>query len=158
MSWQDLETGAPRMAARGRELIMRTGTGSGMLGTVGATTPPRIHPVTVVFVEGRLLLFGIDGSLKTRELLDDGRYAFHAHLDPVVPEELLLRGHARVVTDEALRGRALAVWPFDAAVGYTLFELEVEHALLGVRASASEWPPRYTSWHARARPDATTDG
>jgi hypothetical protein len=157
MSWQDLETGAPRIAARGRELVIRTGTGTGMLCTVAGDDPPRVHPVSVVFLEGRLLLFGIDGSPKARELRDDGRFAFHAHLDPVVPHELLIRGHASVVTDDALRGRAIAAWPFDASEGYTLFELGVEHALLGERDSAHDWPPRYTTWHA-SRPAATTDG
>jgi hypothetical protein len=127
-----------------------------MLATVAGTDLPRLHPVTVGFVDGRLLVFMIDGSPKTRDLLDDGRYAFHARLDPAVPREFVVRGHARAVADADLRDRAVAVWPFDAADGYTLFELEVEHALLGERDSADDWPPRYRSWRASSAAIATT--
>jgi hypothetical protein len=155
MTWHDLEVGAPHIAARGRELIERTGTGEGMLVSVAGQGLPRVHPVVVGIVEGRLVLFSSDGSPKTRELAVDGRYAFHAHLDPAVPHELVVRGHARVVTDDVLRGRAMAAWPFDAADGYTLYELDVEHALLGERASRDDWPPRYAAWHAIASGAAT---
>jgi glycosyltransferase involved in cell wall biosynthesis len=36
----------------------------------------------------------------------------------------------------------------DADESYDLYEFSIEHALLGERASADEWPPRYTSWAA----------
>jgi hypothetical protein len=155
MSWQDLEIASPRIAARGRELIMRTGAGRGMLASVTATGLPRIHPVAVDILEGRLLVFSIDAAPRTRAFLEDGRYAFHAHLDVEHPDELLLRGHAVAVADPGVRERALAAWPFDAADGYTLFELRVEHALLAERASEDDWPPRYTTWHAPTPVSAT---
>src|SRR5262245_45449276 len=107
MSWLDLETAAPSIAARGRELVTRGGKGSGLLATVAGTDLPRLHPVTVGFVDGRLLVFMIEGSPKARDLAQDGRYAFHAHLDPVVPREFVVRGHARAVTDAELRERAV---------------------------------------------------
>jgi hypothetical protein len=148
MTWQDLEDASPRIAARGRELVMRFGTGKGMLASVTATGLPRIHPVSVAIVDGHLLVFSIESSPRTRAFHEDGRYAFHTLLDPERPDELLLRGHAVAVTDLAIRDQALAVWPFDASEGYTLFELRIEHALLGERATADDWPPRYSSWHA----------
>ena len=155
MSWQDLEDASPRIAARGRELVMRGGTGRGMLASVTATGLPRLHPVSVV-IDGRAAArVQHRCSPRTRALLEDGRYAFHAHLDPAHPDELLLRGHAIAVTDATVRGRALAVWPFDASEGYTLFELSVEHALLGERETADDWPPRYTTWHAPTPATAT---
>jgi hypothetical protein len=126
-----------------------------MLATVGGTELPRLHPVAVGFVDERLLVFMIERSPKTRDLRDDGRYAFHAHLDPSVPHEFAIRGHARIVTDQDLRAHATAVWPFDVA-GHTLYELGVEHALLGERDSTHDWPPRYTTWHAPAAPAAAT--
>jgi hypothetical protein len=42
----------------------------------------------------------------------------------------------------------VAAWPFEADESYDLYEFFIEHALLGERASADEWPPRYTSWAA----------
>jgi hypothetical protein len=103
-------------------------------------------------VDGRLLVFVQQRSAKTRDLEADGRYALHAHLDPAIPHELLLRGRALAVTDGDLRARAAAVWPFAPDDSYPLFELQIDHALLGERASADDWPPRYTSW--RSRPSA----
>jgi hypothetical protein len=156
MTWQDLEDASPRLAARGRELVMRTGAARGMLASVTATGLPRIHPVSVGFLDGRLLVFSIDAAPRTRAFLEDGRYAFHAHLDVEHPDELLLRGRAVAITDPQVRQQALAVWPFDASEGYTLFELRIEHALLAERATEDDWPPRYTSWHAPDHLAATT--
>jgi hypothetical protein len=53
-----------------------------------------------------------------------------------------------VVDDPARRAAAAAVWFFTVDDGYRLFELDVEHALLGERATADDWPPRYRSWRA----------
>lgn len=149
-SWTALETEAPRIAERGRMLVMRTGVGEGMLTSVAGEGLPRTHPVVVAIVEGRLVVFSGDGSPKTRELVTDGRYAFHAHLDPAVPHEFAIRGRARPVTDPEVREQAVAIWPFDASDGYTLLELDIEHALLGERETRDAWPPRYTTWHAVA--------
>jgi pyridoxamine 5'-phosphate oxidase-like protein len=149
-SWAGLEAEAPLIAERGRALLMRTGSGEGMLASVAGDGLPRLHPVVVDIVDGHLVVFGIDGSPKTRELLSDGRYAFHTHLDPAVPHELSLRGRAHVVTDPHVHEGALATWPFDARDGYTLIELDIEHALLGERETRDDWPPRYTAWHASA--------
>jgi hypothetical protein len=50
------------------------------------------------------------------------------------------------VTDGGLRAAAAAVWPFEVDDGYTLYELAIDHAVLGERATADDWPPVYTSW------------
>jgi hypothetical protein len=149
-SWSGLETEAPGIAARGRDLLERTGQGEGMLVSVAGEGLPRIHPVVTNIVDGHLVVFSIEGSPKTRDLLTDGRYAFHTHIDPAVPHELSLRGRARVVTDPYLHEHALARWSFDASEGYTLIELDIEHALLGERDTRDDWPPRYTTWHETA--------
>jgi hypothetical protein len=49
-----------------------------------------------------------------------------------------------------LRGTAVAAWPFEVDDGYALYDLSIDHALLGRRASADEWPPVYTSWKPTA--------
>ncbi|MEO5939591.1 MAG: pyridoxamine 5'-phosphate oxidase family protein [Candidatus Limnocylindrales bacterium] len=147
-TWTQFAAAAPEMASHGRALLERTGIGEGLLATVRADGPPRIHPVHVRIVDGRLLAFVIVGSAKAGDLAADGRYALHAHLDPAAPHEFLVRGRASVVTDGALRDAAAAEWSFEIDDGYTLYDLSVDHVVLGERATADDWPPAYTSWRA----------
>lgn len=145
-TWNDFASGAPDLAARGRALLERSGIGEGLLATIRGNAPPRIHPVHVRIVDGRLLAFVIVGSAKAGDLAADGRYALHAHQDPAVPHEFLVRGVAEHVTDPDRRAAAAAAWSFDVDHGYELYELAVDHAVLGTRASADDWPPVYRSW------------
>lgn len=148
-TWGDLARGNPTLAARGRELLYRSGIGEGLIATVRGDGLPRVHPIAVGIVGERLVAF-INDSPKGRDLERDGRYALHSHLDLEVPHELELRGRARLVTDRALRDEAAAGWSFTVDDGYRLFELDIEHALLGERASRRAWPPRYTTWTSGA--------
>ena len=145
-TWLDFATAAPEQAAAGLALIERTGIGEGLLATVRGDGPPRIHPVHVRIVDGRLLTFVIRGSAKAGDLAADGRYALHAHQDPAVPHEFLVRGRAVEVTDPAQRATAAAGWSFEVDDGYTLYELAIDHAIFGERATADDWPPVYTAW------------
>lgn len=147
-TWEAFATAAPDLAKSGRGLLERTGSGEGLLATVRGDAPPRIHPVSVGIVDGRLLLFVINGSAKAGDLAADGRYALHAHQDPAVPHEFLIRGRATAVSDPAQRAEAAAGWAFEADDGYTLYELDIDHAVLGTRATADDWPPVYASWRA----------
>jgi Pyridoxamine 5'-phosphate oxidase len=119
-TWNDLETGAPPIAAAGRRLLERSGAGEGLLATVRADSPPRIHPVNVGIVDGHMLTFVIVGSAKAGDLAADGRYALHAHQDPAVPHEFQVRGRAVEIDDADRRASAAAVWPFAIDDGYTL--------------------------------------
>jgi hypothetical protein len=145
-TWDAFAAAAPRLAERGRALLERTGPAEGLLATVRAGVPPRSHTVKVGFVAGRLLTFVIVDSAKTRDLAEDGRYALHAHLDPAAPNEFLVRGQATEVTDPALRAAAAAAWPFEIDDGYALYDLSIDHALLGERSSPNAWPPAFTTW------------
>lgn len=149
-TWNDLAAGSPAIASAGRGLLERSGIGEGLLATVRDGAPPRIHPVHVRIVDGRLLTFVIVGSAKAADLAADGRYALHAHQDPAVPHEFLVRGRAASVTDAATRAGAAAEWSFEVDDGYTLYELSIDHAVFGERATADDWPPVYTSWRANA--------
>jgi hypothetical protein len=120
--------------------------GEGLLATVRDDAPPRIHPVHVRIVDGRLLTFVIVGSAKARDLARDGRYALHAHQDPAAPHEFQVRGRALAVTDASTRAAAAREWSFEVDDGYVLYELSIDHAVLGDRPSADAWPPVYTSW------------
>src|SRR5215210_3881955 len=149
-SWHELARAAPEIAERGRALLERSGIGEGLLATIREDGPPRVHPVHVRIVDGRLLTFVIAGSAKAGDLAADGRYALHAHQDPAVPHEFLVRGRARAVDDSAMREAAAAQWSFEVDDAYVLYELSVEHAVFGERASPDDWPPVHTSWRAAA--------
>jgi dipeptidyl aminopeptidase/acylaminoacyl peptidase len=144
--WGAFAAASPEIAAKGRGLLERSGIGEGLLATVRGDLPPRIHPVHVRIVDGRLLTFVIVGSSKAADLAQDGRYALHAHQDPAVPHEFQVRGRAMPVRDPERRAAAAAEWSFTIDDGYELYELAIEHAVFGERASAEDWPPVYTSW------------
>jgi hypothetical protein len=146
-SWAEFEAAAPELARKGRALLYARGDGEGFMSTVAAEGTPRIHPLNVGVVDGRLLVFVQDFSAKARDLAANPHYAVHAHQDPAQPSEFLVRGTAELVTDAAVREAAAGQWFFTVNDGYPLYELRVAHALLGERR-ADEWPPRYTSWRA----------
>ena len=148
VAWHEFAAAAPQLAEQGQRLFTRTGTGEALLATVRDDLPPRIHPINIAIVDGRLLAFVIVGSGKLTDLAADGRYALHAHQDPAAPHEFQVRGRAREVTDARQRAAAVAAWPFEADNGYRLFEFSIEHAVFGERASADDWPPVYSSWKA----------
>ena len=146
--WADFERQQPHMAARGRELMYRTGDGEGMLVTVREGAPPRVHPVNAGIVDGHFYVFVQGKSSKRRDLEEDGRYAFHTYLYPDAPSEFLVRGRAVEVTDPDTRARIARDWFFTVQESYPLYELMPESVLLGERATANDWPPSYTSWSA----------
>jgi pyridoxamine 5'-phosphate oxidase-like protein len=152
-SWADLEAADPELAATGRRLLTRSGIGEGLLATIRPGEPPRIHPVYAEIVDGRLLTFVQPGSAKARDLEADPRYALHTHVDPAAPDEFLVRGRARRIDDPDVLAAAHAAWAFDGT-GYPLYELQLEHVLLGRRATAEDWPPVYTAW----RPAGSASG
>lgn len=147
-TWAELEAAAPKIAAKGRELMYRNGDGEGMLVTVSADSAPRVHPVNVGVVDGHLYTFVQPKSGKNHDLTTDGRYAMHTHYDPQAPDEFLVRGRAVLVDDQDRRAAIAANWFFNVR-DYPLYELLIEHALLGERATANDWPPQYTSWPAK---------
>lgn len=149
VTWSEFAAVAPEIAAAGRRLIYRGDSGAVLLATVRGDGLPRIHPITVAIVDGRLYAFILDSPKRT-DLHRDGRYAMHTHQDPAVPSEFAIRGRARLVTDREERSAVAATWKFAVDDTYDLFEFSLQSAVLGVRAGPDEWPPRYTSWAAPA--------
>jgi hypothetical protein len=147
-SWEAFVRAEPDLAARGRELLYQRGDGEAFLTTVAANGTPRIHPLNVGVRDGRLLVFVQAHSAKARDLESNQHYALHAHQDAEHPHEFMVRGQARLVTDPALRAAAAADWFYTVSEAYPLYELLIEHALLGERETASDWPPRYRSWRS----------
>ncbi|MEO8438156.1 MAG: pyridoxamine 5'-phosphate oxidase family protein [Chloroflexota bacterium] len=141
---------APEIAAEARRLIYARGDGEALLATVRGDDLPRIHPINVAIVDEGLYAFVIARSPKRLDLEQDGRYALHTHLDPAAPSEVEVRGRARLVDDPTERAAVAAGWAFEVDHSYTLFEFDIESALLGARPTADDWPPRYSSWRADA--------
>ena len=146
-AWRAFEAAAPDLAAEGRTLLQREGRDGGFLVTVRGDAAPRIHPVSVGIVNGGLYVFVLPSAKRT-DLELDGRFAFHAHLDPDVPGEFSIRGRASLVEDRATRDTVAAGWPFEPDDTYALFELRILTAVVGRRASADDWPPAYETWSA----------
>jgi hypothetical protein len=152
VTWNGLAAVAPEIAAAGERLLRRSEIGEGMLATAARETPPRLHAVYAEIVDGRLLTFVQTASAKAADLANDGRYAFHTHIDPAQPDEFAVRGTAKEVADEGLRAMAVEAWAFDASDGYRLFELDIAWALHGSRPTEDDWPPIYRSWRSGAQP------
>lgn len=145
-SWADFAAAAPDIAAAGARHLDRA-LGAALLATVrGADTAPRIHPVTVGIKDGGLFVFLLD-SAKRKDLVDDGRFALHAHQDMAAPDEFSVRGRARLIQAGEVRDRVATGWFFEVDDTYWLFELRVQSAILGERR-ADDWPPRYKRWSA----------
>ena len=149
-TWEGFARAEPEMAEAGQALLEQRGAGEGFFATVAAHGTPRINVLYVGVRDGRLLVFVQGHSAKARDLADNPRYALHAHQDPNRPHEFLVRGEARLVTDPSVREAAAADWYFAVSDAYPLYELLIEHALLGERDSADDWPPRYRSWRSEA--------
>lgn len=138
------------MAEKGRALLYGRGDGEGFLVTVAANGMPRLHPLNVGVVDGRLLVFVQAASAKARDLEKNPNYALHAHQDPEHPHEFMVRGHARRLTDVAQRAVVAGDWFFTVRDDYPLYELLIAHALLGERETTNDWPPKYRSWRPPA--------
>ena len=147
-TWGEFADAVPGIASEGQRLINGWGRGGVLLATVRGDELPRIHPITVAIVDGRLYAFVIADSPKRLSLEIDGRYAMHTHQDPAAPSEVALRGRARLVDDSDERSRVAAGWAFEVDDSYALFEFSIESALLGARPTADDWPPIYSSWRA----------
>ena len=142
-TWAELVAARPDLAAKGRALLYRTGSGEALIATVRADAPPRLHPIAIEQIEGGLYAFVL-ASGKLTDLEQDGRYALHAYPDAAVPHEFAIRGRVRRV-DDATRARIADAWPFDVGSA-PAFEFLIAEALLAERASRDDWPPRYSAW------------
>jgi pyridoxamine 5'-phosphate oxidase-like protein len=148
--WAQFEAAAPALAADGRRLIYSRGKGEAFVASVRGDDPPRINPVKVGIVDGKLYAFIIRRSAKFADMAQDGRYALHTYLDPAHPTEFGIRGHARLIEMPALREAIADQWYFEIDDGYALFEFSIDTALLGARQSAEDWPPRYSRWSSES--------
>jgi hypothetical protein len=143
--WQDLDAGAPELAAAGLAEFERSGMA--LVGTLRRDGRPRISCVDPLVLGGDLLLGMMWRSRKAVDLLRDPRLVLHNAICSNTGDELefSLHGRAEEVRDDTVRAR------FVEATGETwrgrelhLFRVEVESAAI-VRYEAGEqyvhvWP------------------
>ncbi len=103
LTWAELETAAPQIAARGRELLNRFQFV--LVGTLTKDGSPRVNPCEAYVIDGHLLLNMMPRTLKALDLLRDPRIYIHT---PVTSKdgtegEFKLAGRARVLEDDWLR-------------------------------------------------------
>jgi hypothetical protein len=104
LTWAELETAAPDITARGRELLERFQFV--FVGTLTKDGSPRVNPCEAYVIDGHLLLNMMPRSLKALDLLRDPRIYVHT---PVTSKEasesgeFKLAGSAPVLEDVGLR-------------------------------------------------------
>lgn len=103
LTWADLETAAPEITARGRDLLERFQFA--FVGTLTRNGSPRVNPCEAYVIDGHLLLNMMPRSLKALDLLRDPRIYLHT---PVTSKEgtegeFKLAGRAPELEDEGLR-------------------------------------------------------
>ena len=146
--WSDLEAAEPAMAATARRLFWIPGFGLGYLATVRRDGGPRIHPINISIVDGRLVAF-IVPSPKLDDLRRDGRYALHAPGSDTENDEVMVAGRAVVRDGDAgFRAAAVAAMPFRPGDDHVLVELSLETVLWAEYATPPSWPPTYHRWRA----------
>jgi Pyridoxamine 5'-phosphate oxidase len=106
VAWEDFAEQAPRIA----EVFLRRHAATNnlcMLGTVRSDGSPRISPMEPRVLEGRLVLVGMPGTTKFRDLGRDPRFCLHtATIDPYVGEgDAKLWGEVGNVQDPGLHER-----------------------------------------------------
>ncbi len=128
MSWGEFEKAAPELATFG---AARFSSGVAYLATVREDGAPRVHPVTPIVGEGRLMLYMEPTSPKGKDLLRDRRYQLHCAVENQNggEGEFYVTGRARLVSQQEAE-----LWALAARVGYQprphyiLFEFSVDSA------------------------------
>lgn len=135
-SWSRFAKASPSIAAEIRALFEHYGQGFGYLATVRMDGGPRVHPVSPVIAEGGLYLFVL-ASPKRRDLERDGRYALHAYPAENSNDEAYVAGRARPVRDSRRRDRVALAHRALPGVGWRLFELDIDVAMVTHREGGS---------------------
>jgi hypothetical protein len=147
-TWSDLEAAEPAMAAAARRLFWIPGVGLGYLATLRRDGAPRIHPVNIAIVDGRLVCF-IGPSPKLGDLRRDGRYALHAPGSDTENDEIAITGRAvERNDDEAFRALAASSMGWEVPPDNVLFELALETVLWAHYPTPPSFPPAYHAWRA----------
>jgi hypothetical protein len=135
-TWREFSEAAPRIA----EVFTRRHTATGnlcMLATLRSDGYPRISPVEPRIFEGQLVLIGMPGTTKFRDLARDPRFCLHtATVDTEVKEgDAKLWGTVYEIPDRAMHQRFTE--DLFADTGFDLRGMEFDHFYAADLTSAS---------------------
>ena len=137
VTWAAFSNAAPEMAGVGLALLEKLHIA--YLATVRKDGAPRVHPVSPIIADGRLFVATPPASPKRLDLRRDGRYVIHM-LPGEDDGEMLIRGHAVLVEDDATRAAVVTAASHTVRPDDWLFEYHIESA------ASTVW------WHV-GRPD-----
>jgi len=156
-TWREFLELQPEIAQSGRSLFYQVDVGLGFLATVRPDGGPRLHPMCpIIDAEGLYAL--IIPSPKREDLIRDGRYALHSFPFEGNEDAFYLTGTARVVegaevrarvTDQFMKERKFEI-PQSEVDAETLFEFDIQSALLTRTTGYGDFNPRHTVWRAAA--------
>jgi hypothetical protein len=126
--WGEFEAAQPELAAFG---AARLKASAAYLATVREDGSPRVHPVTPIIGEGRLMLYMEPTSPKGKDLQRGSRYQLHCGVEDNSGGggEFYITGSARLIDPSET-----AIWESAKRVGYepkshyVLFELSIDSA------------------------------
>lgn len=127
MSWGVFEKEAPELAEFGKNRL----TEVAYLATVRQDGSPRVHPVTPIIGEGRLMLYMEPTSPKGKDLEHDPRYQLHCAVENQNggTGEFYVTGQARLVgNDETELWESALRVGYEPKPQYILFEFSIESA------------------------------
>lgn len=129
MSWKNLETLAPEIAAFGKARLHGK---VAYPATVRKDGSPRVHPFTPIIGEGHFFVFMEPTSPKGHDIQRDGRFAIHCSVTDTSGEsgEFIVTGSARLIEDPQVWALAAKLSSYAPAERYVLFEFDVESAVL----------------------------
>jgi hypothetical protein len=109
-SWTEVATEAADLASSGRKLLLNCAPawGIALLGTIRADGSPRIGPLCVYILDGRLYIT-VEGQ-KERDLQRDPRYFLHSYWGDG-QDEFAVAGEAGSPLDEEARTRLTGLEP-----------------------------------------------
>ena len=155
VSWEQFATARPELAGPGRDLFYQFGVGLAFLSTVRPDGGPRLHPISPLIDDGRLLAHIIP-SKKRDDLDGDGRFALHSFPAATNEDAFYLTGRATRVADQALADAAAAQFlaeremddaPQDFYEG-KFYEFMISRCLLTQTTGHGDWQPRHSVWAA----------
>ena len=153
-SWKEFSLEEPELANLGKRAIVQSRgcVGLGFLATLRKDGAPRLHPVSLVFVDDHLFIFIPPKSPKCGDLKRDGRYALQAFppLENENCQEFYISGVAQCISDPSTRQDIIAQTGIYVEEHEQLFELLLDRAMyttLADQGSPKE-RPFHLIWHA----------
>lgn len=134
VGWGSFAKEQPALAASGMRLFGGEKAAIGFIATVARDGRPRMAAVSLIFTEGRMYLSVGATTPKRFDLASDGRYVLHAFLgenDGENDEEFQVSGRAKLVLDDAERGRVHEAIAFIFERDNPIFVLDIVRCLWG---------------------------